>query len=261
MIVPTRLINVSHDETIALVSLNRPEAHNALTADALQAVQTTFERLKGDDSVFGIVLTGEGKSFCAGADIAAMKEMTPLQAVEFAEAGQRATFAIEICGKPVIAAVNGYALGGGLEMALACDFIVAADTAVFAAPEVILGIIPGFGCTQRLPRLIGRSKAKEMIFTGNKVPATEALAIGLVNRVVPATDLVAETTTLMKQICSRGPFSLKLAKEVIDAGFDVDLRNACLIERDAFALCFTTEDQKEGMGAFLEKRQPVFKGR
>lgn len=261
MIVPSRLVKVSHDETIALVSLNRSEVHNSLTPETLQLLLTTFERLRDDESVFGIVLTGEGKSFCAGADIASMKEMTPLQAVEFAEAGQRTMFAIENCGKPVIAAINGYALGGGLELALACDFIVAADSAVFAAPEVMLGIIPGFGCTQRLPRLIGKSKAKEMIFTGNKVPAAEALSIGLANRVVPAGDLMAETIALVKQICSRGPFSLRLAKEVIDAGFDVDLRNACLIERDAFALCFTTDDQKEGMGAFLEKRPPVFKGR
>lgn len=261
MIVPNRLVKITHDETIVLLSLNRPEAHNSLSRETLQALQATFEKLKDDESVLGIVLTGEGKSFCAGADIAAMKGMTPLQAVEFADAGQRLMFAVEKVGKPVIAAVNGYALGGGLELALACDFIVAADTAVFAAPEVMLGIIPGFGGTQRLPRLVGKSKAKEMIFTGNRVPAAEALAIGLANRVVPAADLIAETTALAKQICSRGPFSLKLAKEVIDAGFDVDLKNACLIERDAFALCFTTEDQKEGMGAFLEKRSPVFKGR
>ena len=258
---PTRLLKITHDEKIAVLSLNRPDAHNSLTVDLLHALESAFARLKEDDSVLGILLTGEGKSFCAGADIAAMKEMTPLQAVDFSEAGQRVMFAIETAGKPVIAAVNGYALGGGLELALACDFIVAADSAVFAAPEVLLGIIPGFGCTQRLPRLIGKSRAKEMIFTGNRVKSDEALAIRLVNRVVPAADLISETATLLKQICSKGPFSLKLAKEVIDAGYDVDLKNACLIERDAFALCFTTEDQKEGMGAFLEKRPPQFKGR
>lgn len=258
---PTRLLKITHDANIAIVSLNRPEAHNSLSVELLHALETSFARLKEDESVVGILLTGEGKSFCAGADIAAMKDMTPLQAVEFSEAGQRVTFAIETVGKPVIAAVNGYALGGGLELALACDFIVAADAAVFASPEVLLGIIPGFGCTQRLPRLIGKSKAKEMIFTGNRVKSDEAFAIGLVNRVVPAVDLISEASALLKQICAKGPFCLKLAKEVIDAGYDVDLKNACLIERDAFALCFTTEDQKEGMGAFLEKRPPQFKGR
>jgi enoyl-CoA hydratase len=157
--------------------------------------------------------------------------------------------------------VSGHAVGGGLELALACDFIVAAETAVFAAPEIRFGIIPGFGGTQRLTRLVGKAKAKEIIFTGESFGAAAAFDMGLVNRIFPVDSLLAEATGLMKTICSRGPFSLRLGKEIIDAGYDIDLPNACLMERDAFALCFTTHDQKEGMGAFVEKREARFKGK
>ncbi len=190
-----------------------------------------------------------------------MLEMTPMEAVAFAELGQKLMFAIERVGKPVIAAVNGHAAGGGLELALACDFIVASRTAVFSAPEVCLGIIPGFGGTQRLTRLVGKAKAKEIIFTGDPVKAEEAFAIGLANRLYDSDSLLSEAQTLAKRICSRGPFSLRLGKEIIDAGYDIDLANACMMERDAFALCFSTEDQKEGMGAFVEKREARFRGK
>ena len=209
----------------------------------------------------GILVTGEGKSFCAGADISEMARMTSAEAASFADLGQKLMFAVEKVGKPVVAAVNGHALGGGLELALACDFIVAADSAVFAAPEVLIGIMPGFGGTQRLPRLIGKSRAKEMIFTGERVSAEQAYAIGLVNRIVSDDLLLTETAALLKAICSRGVLSLRVAKEVIDAGSGVDLATACLMERDAFALCFATHDQKEGMRAFMEKREPRFTGR
>jgi len=259
--VPGKSLQIRHDGRIAVLSLNRPEVHNALDRESLQALQAAFTRFGEDDAVHGIVLAGEGKNFCAGADIAAMLGMSALEAAGFSEAGQKVMTAIESVGKPVIAAVQGVALGGGLELALACDFIVAAESAQFAAPEVRLGVIPGFGGTQRLPRLIGKSKAKEMIFTGDRVAAPEALAIGLVNRVFPDAELSAQATALMHKICSRGLLSLKLAKEIIDAGCDVDLRNACLMERDAFAVCFATEDQKEGMTAFVEKREARFKGR
>ena len=258
---PERNIHVRHDEQIAILTLNRPEAKNALNVAMIQGLSAVLARLKEDGAVHGILVTGAGGSFCAGADIAEMLAMTPLEAARFAEQGQKVMFALESAGKPVIAAVGGYALGGGLELALACDFIVASRSAVFAAPEIQLGIIPGFGGTQRLARLVGKSKAKELIFSGSRIDAAEALAIGLVNAVHEEEGFLPEATALLKKICTRGLLSLRLAKEVIDAGCDVDLKNACLMERDAFALCFSTEDQKEGMGAFLEKRKPQFKGR
>lgn len=257
----SKQITVRHDEVIAIVSLARPETRNVLSRDLVTGLLSVFASLKDDERVKGIVVTGEGKHFCAGADISEMARMTSAEAASFAELGQKVMFAVEKVGKPVIAAVNGLALGGGLELALACDFIVAADSAVFAAPEVLLGIMPGFGGTQRLPRLIGKSRAKEMVFTGERVTAEQAYAIGLVNRLVSDDLLLTETVALLKSICSRGVLSLRVAKEVIDAGSGVDLATACLMERDAFALCFATNDQKEGMRAFMEKREPRFTGR
>ncbi|MRR32956.1 enoyl-CoA hydratase/isomerase family protein, partial [bacterium] len=247
-----RYISVKHDDDIAVVSLARPESRNVLSRDLVSSLISAFTALKDDVRVKGIVVTGDGMSFCAGADITEMARMSPAEASSFAELGQRLMFAIEKVGKPVVAAVKGYALGGGLELALACDFIVAGESAVFAAPEVLLGVMPGFGGTQRLPRLIGKSRAKEMIFTGERLSAAQAHAIGLVNRVVSDDLLLVETTVLVKNICSRGLLSLRVAKEVIDAGAGVDLATACLMERDAFALCFSTDDQKEGMRAFME---------
>jgi enoyl-CoA hydratase len=257
----TRQLRITHDEDVAIVQINRPEVANAMNSQVLALLREVFGKLREDKSAKGIVITGEGKHFCAGGDIAEMAAMNAMTAVSYAELGQKLMFEIERVGKPVIAAVNGHAAGGGLELALACDFIVASQTAVFAAPEIRFGIIPGFGGTQRLARLVGKAKAKELIFTGNEIGADEAFAIGLANRVYPAESLLAESIKLMKTICSRGPFSLRLGKEIIDAGYDIDLANACLMERDAFALCFTTEDQKEGMGAFVEKRQARFKGK
>ena len=258
---PGRLILIKHEERIAVVTLNRPEAMNALDVPMLQALLTVLARLKEDSSVYGILLTGAGRCFCSGGDISAMRDMSPFDAGRFAELGQKVMFAVESVGKPVIAAVHGNTLGGGLELALACDFIVAAKSALFAAPEIHLGIIPGFGGTQRLTRLVGKSRAKEMIFTGGRITADVASSIGLVNRVYPEDSLLQDATDMLKAICSRGMLSLKMAKEIIDAGSDIDLKNACLMERDAFALCFTTEDQKEGMTAFVEKRPAQFKGK
>lgn len=260
-ILPGKLLRIIHDERIVILALNRPGAANALDGELLRALLLTFGRLKDDPAVDGILLTGEGNCFCAGADIAAMEPLTPTAATAFAELGQKVMFAVEMSGKPVIAAVHGCALGGGLELALACDFIVAGQSAQFALPAAHMGIIPAFGGTQRLPRLVGKALAKELIFTGDRISATKAYEIGLVNRVLADETLLAEATALLRKICSRGLVSLRMAKEIIDAGYDLDLRTACLLERDAFAICFTTEDQKEGMGAFVEKRPPLFKGR
>jgi len=258
---PEKSVKVEREAQLAIVSINRPDQHNAINAALLQGLVTIFSRLKEDETVHGILLTGAGESFCAGADIHEMRQMSVAEAAAFAEAGQRLMFAIERLGKPVLAAVNGHALGGGLDLALACDFIVAARSASFAAPEVQLGVIPGFGGTQRLSRLVGKAKAKELIFTGDRFGATEAYQIGLVNRLYDDHELQSKSLELLRQICSRGLVSLRLAKDIIDAGYDIDLATACLMERDAFAICFTTEDQKEGMGAFVEKRKPQFKGR
>ncbi|WP_243371525.1 enoyl-CoA hydratase-related protein [Geotalea sp. SG265] len=258
---PNRPVQVKHDENIAILSLNRPAARNCLNGEMLQLLLTTFASLKENAAVAGVLITGAGASFCAGADIDAMRTMTPFEAGRFSQLGQDVMFAIESLGKPVIAAVNGYALGGGFELALACDFIVASRSAVFAAPEIRLGIIPGFGGTQRLTRLVGKARAKELIFTGDRVEGEAALAMGLANRIYDDGALLEKAAALLKTICSRGMLSLKMAKEIIGAGADVDLKNACLMERDAFAICFATEDQKEGMTAFIEKRPAQFKGK
>ncbi|HEX2769200.1 MAG TPA: enoyl-CoA hydratase-related protein [Geobacteraceae bacterium] len=254
-------VKIVVEEGIAVIRLNRPEAANAMNRGIVAILREMFEGLRNDSSVRGVVITGEGKHFCAGADIGEMAEMDDVAAREFAETGQKLMFAIEGVGKPVIAAVNGHAAGGGLELALACDFIVAAESAVFVAPEVRLGIIPGFGGTQRLSRLVGKARAKELIYTGQGINARVACAIGLVNRIFPDGSLLNGAVDMMKDICFHSPISLRLAKEVIDTGSEIDLTNACHIELDAFAFCFNTDDRKEGISAFLEKRRPGFTGK
>lgn len=258
---PGKLLRITHDERLVILALNRPGAANALNDELLRVLLQTFDRLKDDSAVDGILLTGEGDCFSAGTDITALQLQTPTAATAFAELGQKVMFAVETVGKPVIAAAHGCTLGGGLELALACDFIVAGQSAQFALPAAQMGIIPGFGGTQRLSRLVGKALAKELIFTGDSISAVKAYEIGLVNRLFADETLLADATALLRKICGRGLVSLRMAKEIIDAGYDLDLRNACLLERDAFAICFTTEDQKEGMGAFVEKRPPLFKGR
>ena len=254
-------VKIVVDEGIAVVRLNRPEAANAMNSAVINRLLELFEGLRDNTAVRGIVITGEGKHFCAGADIGEMTEMDEAAARKFVETGQGLMFAIEGVGKPVIAAVNGHAAGGGLELALACDFIVAAESAVFAAPELRLGIIPGFGGTQRLSRLIGKARAKELIYTGQGINARVACAIGLVNRIFPDGSLLDGAVDIMKGICFHSPVSLRKAKEVIDSGMEIDLTGACRLELDAFALCFGTCDRKEGISAFLEKRRPDFTGK
>jgi enoyl-CoA hydratase len=254
------LVRINIIEGIAVVRLNRPDAANAINRALLERLLDLFQGLRADAAVRGIVITGEGKHFCAGADIGEMAQMDDVAARGFVEAGQRLMFAIEGMGRPVIAAVNGHAAGGGLELALACDFIVAGEGAVFAAPELRLGIIPGFGGTQRLSRLIGKGRAKELIFTGQGINARVACAIGLVNRIFPNDSLLDGAVDIMKGICSHSPISLRLAKNVINSGLDIDLDGACLLELDAFVLSFGSKDRNEGMSAFLEKRRPNFTG-
>lgn len=240
---------------VTLLSIDRPKALNALSAQVLRELDAAFAAASGP-----VVLTGAGeKAFVAGADIAAMKEMDPLAAADFAALGQGVLDRIEQYPMPVIAAVNGFAFGGGCELAMACDLVLAAPNAVFGQPEVKLGVIPGFGGTQRLVRRVGSMRARELIFSGRNVKAEEAVAIGLALRI--ASPVVDEALALARQIAAMGPAAVRLAKRAVLDTDGQDLRAGLLTERNLFALCFATADQKEGMAAFLEKRPAAFVGR
>lgn len=254
-------IRLQIEENLALVELDRPAVRNALDIASLRRLLDLLTELRQRDEIHGVLLCAGGPDFCAGADLHEIRSFSPLDATRFAELGQAVTIAMERLGKPLIAAVQGHVLGAGLELALAADFIVAAEDARLGFREIEYGIIPGFGGTQRLTRRVGKARAKELIFGATIVDGSEARRIGLVNRIHPADELRAAACELLATICSRGLFSLRLAKEVIDAGSGVNLSAALLMERDAFAVCFATEDQKEGMGAFVEKRPARFKGR
>ena len=243
---------------VALLKVNRPQALNALNQEVLFELLAAFQSLEKDDNVRVIILTGEGKAFVAGADIKEMVSLTAQEARRFSKIGHTVMETMGSIGKPIIAAVNGFALGGGMELALGCDFIYASDDAKFGQPEINLGIIPGFGGTQRLARLIGKAQAKELIYTGQMIGAQEAKELGIVNKVFPAGDLLAAAQKAASTIASKGAWTLRLAKSAIEAGFDLDIKSGCQIEGDSFGLCFSHPDQKEGMTAFLEKRKPAF---
>lgn len=243
---------------VALLKVNRPKALNAVNMGVLEDLSRAFQDLEKDENVKVIILSGEGKAFVAGADIKAMVTMSSDEARQFSAAGHALTALMGRIGKPVIAAVNGFALGTGMELAMACDFIYAADSAKFGQPEINLGIIPGHGGSQRLPRLIGKAGAKELIYTGVIIGAQEAKELGIVNKVFPAEELMAEAKKVAALIASKGAWSVRLAKSAVNTGSDVDLSSGCQIECDSFALCFSHQDQKEGMSAFLEKRPPAF---
>jgi enoyl-CoA hydratase len=258
------LLQVERAGHVATITVNRPDKLNALNAAVVDELARAFAELAsmaGDDAVRAAILTGAGRAFVAGADIAAMAEMTPVEARRFSAAGQATCAAIEAAPFPVIAAVNGFALGGGCELALACDFIVAADTAKFGQPEVTLGVLPGFGGTQRLLRRVGVARARELVYTGDLINAEQALAIGLVNAVVPAADLAARARDLAAKIASRGPLAVAAAKRVILRGAALDLTAACDLEAEAFASLFGSGDQRAGMRAFLDKTKPAFSGK
>jgi enoyl-CoA hydratase len=247
---------VTKEDGIATVTLNRPEALNALNTETFHELDRAFHELNEDNEVKVIILTGEGKAFVAGADIAEMKDFGAKEATEFSELGQRIFRYIETMDKPVIAAVNGYALGGGCETAMACDFRIASERALLGQPEVKLGLIPGFAGTQRLPRLVGLGRAKEMLFTGDPVGAEDALRMGLVNRVVPHEELLAAAKDVAKKIMKVGPNALKVAKTSANQAWDTDMAEGSKHEATEFGACFSTEEAKEGMTAFLEKRKP-----
>jgi enoyl-CoA hydratase len=259
---PYENLIVAKEEGIATVSVNRPRALNALNSTTLRELAAAFDELERDRDVKVVIITGAGeKAFVAGADISEMADYSPLEAEGFAALGQRVMFKIERLPKPVIAALHGFALGGGCELAMACDIRVASDKLKIGQPEVKLGVLPGFGGTQRLARLVGPSKAKEIIFSGDVYDAAEALRIGLVDRVVPFEKLMEEAKKLAKTIASRGEVAVRLSKDAINAGMDVDIGSGCMLERKAFGMCFASQDRAEGMKAFLEKREPKFTGK
>ncbi len=247
---------------IYLLSLNRPGALNALNVATLEELAQAAAQVAADEAARVLLITGAGeKAFVAGADISEMQNFSATQAQAFSELGMRVMHALEALPVPVIALVNGYALGGGCELAMACDWIIASERAVFGQPEVNLGIPPGFGGTQRLTRLVGRARALELVTTARQVKAEEALRIGLVNQIVSATDLRKTGMDVARTIAAKGPVAVRLAKQAVHRGKDVDLVSACAYETSQFALAFATEDQREGMRAFLEKRPARFSGR
>ena len=247
---------------IYLLSVNRPKALNALNAETLDELAAAIALVAADSAARALLLTGAGeKSFVAGADIAQMQSFSSSQAQAFSEKGNKTFRALEMLPIPAVALVNGYALGGGCELAMACDWIVASEHAQFGQPEVNLGVVAGFGGTQRLPRLVGRALAMDLLVTGRMVKAEEALRIGLVNQVVPAEQLRAKGLEIARTIASKGPVAVRLTKQIVQRGQDMDLANACQQEAYAFGLVCTTEDQKEGMQAFLDKRPAKFVGR
>ena len=248
-------------EGIATIHFNRPKALNALNQTLLAELSRALDDIAGDESCRVLILTGAGeKSFVAGADITELATFSALQAKVFSRAGHAIIAKLQELPIPAIAAVNGFALGGGCEIALACDFIYAAENAKFGLPEITLGLIPGFGGTQRLPRLIGANMAKELIFTGRMITAGEAAQIGLVNRVIAGAALMEEVLKTARDIAAKGRVSLRAAKQAVTHGLNTDLATGCHIETDAFALALASPDAKEGTTAFLEKRRPVFKG-
>lgn len=246
----------------SILRLNRPEAMNSLNFGMLRALAEKVEALQWDTDVRVLIVTGAGeKSFCAGADLKERATMPEEQVRKFIFTLRELFTSIEYMNKPVIGAVNGVALGGGTELALACDIRVASENALMGLTETRLAIIPGGGGTQRLPRIVGRAKAKEMIFTGRRVDANEALSIGLVNKVVPAARLVDECLEMAAMICEAGPVAITQAKYAINHGLEVDLRSGLAIESNAYWVTIPTEDRMEGLTAFREKRKPVYKGK
>lgn len=251
---------LAKEDGVFILTLNRPKALNALNSEVMAELKQAIELIKRDAQCQVCILTGQGKAFVAGADIAEMAEMNAVQGREFAQLGNQVFSALEELEKPVIAAINGYALGGGLELALACDLRLAAEGAKLGQVEVSLGITPGFGGTQRLARTIGAGKAKELIYTAKIIGSQEALTCGLINHVYPQENLLAEAKKLAIEIADKAPLAIGYSKQAINQGLEMDLKRGLDLEANLFGLCFATKDQKEGMRAFLEKRQVKFIG-
>jgi enoyl-CoA hydratase/carnithine racemase len=261
---PLTLKNVLYEKKgdIAYVTVNRPKVLNALSTPTWADLRTAFEAARDDVEVRGVILTGAGdKAFIAGADISELAKVTAFEAEQSSRFGQDVLDLIENLGKPVVAAINGFALGGGCETALACTIRIAVESAKFGQPEVKLGLLPGGGGTQRLPRLVGKGRALQLILSGGMISAQEAYRIGLVNEVVPAADLIPHAEEILKQIAANAPIAVKFALEAVNKGMQTSQDEGLLLEASYFGLCAATEDKKEGTTAFLEKRAPQFHGR
>ena len=248
-------------DNIAIVTVNRPQAMNALTSQVLDELYDVFGKISEDENVLAAILTGEGKAFVAGADIGEMSRLTRVEARLFSARGHRTMNRIENVNKPVIAAVNGFALGGGCELAMSCDIRIASAKAKFGQPEVGLGLIPGFGGNLRLSRLVGKGMAKYLIMTADMINAEEALRIGLVEKLTEPEELMAEAEKVAATLASKAPIAVSIAKDVINNGYDADMKTASAYEVNAFGIPFASEDMKEGTAAFLEKRKAVWKNR
>ena len=249
-------------EAVAYVTINRPDKLNALNAQAKSELREAFEQCRTNDAISVVILTGAGeKAFVAGTDIRELTALNPETGKEFSEGGQSVFNLIENLGKPVIAAVNGYALGGGMELALACHIRIAGENAKFGQPEVNLGIIPGYGGTQRLARLVGKGRGMELILTGDQIDAQEALRIGLVNKVVPLPDLISTARAMAQKIASKGQIAVRMALKAVNMTHETNLTDGQALEASLFGLCCGTEDFKEGTKAFLEKRKAEFKNK
>ena len=259
-----KLENVLYEKKgpIAYVTLNRPKVMNALNKATIVELKAAFEDARDDSGVRGVILTGAGdKAFAAGADVSEVINDTALQAEESARLGQAVTLLIENLGKPVVAAVNGFALGGGCELAMACTIRIASESAKFGQPEVKLGIMPGFGGSQRLPRLVGKGRALQIILSGKSIDAQEAYRIGLVNEIIPNTNLIARAEAILNEIGANAPMGVRFSIDAVNKGVDASLEEGLRIEAALFAVCAATEDKKEGTSAFLAKRAPKFQGR
>ena len=248
-------VELTKKDNIAVITMNRPEALNALSKAVFADLEAVLDDVENDDDVYVVVITGAGRAFIAGADIGEMAPMNVAEGLAFSELGNRLLMRVDMMEKPTIAAVNGFALGGGCEMALACDIRIASEKAKFGQPEVGLGIIPGFGGTQRMARIIGTGAAMELIYTADTIDAQKAKEIGMVNYVVPAEELMNKTMEMAHKICKNAQKAIRVSKMAIRRGIDCDISTAVTYEALAFATCFGTEDQKEGMQAFLEKRK------
>ena len=248
-------VDLEQRGSIGILTMNRPEALNALNDQVLRDLDAALDAVEANDEILVVILTGAGRSFVAGADIGQMKDFTSVQAKKFGAYGNGVFLKLENFPKPVIAAVNGFALGGGCELAMSCDIRLASEKAKFGQPEVGLGITPGFAGTQRLPRIVGISKAMELILTAKVIGAEEAKAIGLVNEVYPADELMPKALELANAICANAQIAVKESKRCIRKGMQTDIYTGCAFEAEAFGVCCGTEDKDEGMGAFLEKRK------
>jgi enoyl-CoA hydratase len=258
------LANVLYEKknAIAYVTVNRPKVLNALNTPTWKDLRTAFEDARDDTAIRGVILTGAGnKAFIAGADISELAQVAAFEAEQSSRFGQEVLDLIENLGKPVIAAVNGFALGGGCETAMACTIRIAVDDAKFGQPEVALGLVPGGGGTQRLPRLVGKGRALQLILSGEMISAQEAYRIGLVNEIVAPADLITRAEAILKKIASNAPIAIKFALEAANKGLETSQGEGLLLEASYFGLCAATEDKKEGTSAFLEKRAPRFRGR